>query len=155
MMTTTRNLTFVADGYSTTGEAGVCSDCGRGFALSTATKDPKVMQSRTRQRELLTIMFERHRCVGSKRGRVTETGVKVRQGRAPEYKRALKADSARSCELGIGERQRCRCRCRGRLHGAKRLRELIKPGDDHYAIVEAYQRAAAALARAAGQTNLL
>ncbi len=155
MMTTTRSLTFVADGYSATGEAGVCSACGRGFALSTATKDPKVMQSRARQRELLTFMFDGHVCRHSKRGRVTETGVKVRQGRAPEYQRALKADSARACELGIGERQRCRCRCRGRLHGANRLRELIKPGDDHYPIVEAYQRAAAALARAAGQTNLL
>ena len=155
MMTTTRSLSFVADGYSATGEAGVCSACGRGFALSTATKNPKVMQSRARQRELLTIMFERHRCPAGKRGRVTETGVKVRQGRPREYQRALKADSARACELGIGERQQCRCRCRGRLHGAKRLRELIKPGDDHYAIVEAYQRAAAALARAGGQTNLL
>src|ERR1700693_957269 len=107
--------------YTANGEAGVCSACGSTFALSTATKDPKVMRSRRLQRKILARMFERHSCGPSpKRGRVTESGVKVRPGRPREYGRALKADSARACELGDGKRQRCRCRCRGTLHGARR-----------------------------------
>ena len=158
-MMKTGSLTFMADLYSPNLETGLCSASGRTFALSTATKDPKVMRSRRLQREILTHMFERHSCEPSlksaKRGRVTENGVKVRQGRPREYERALKADSARACELGDGERQRCRCRCRGTLHGARRQLEAIKPGDPHYTIIEAYQRAKAALAEAAGQTNFL
>jgi hypothetical protein len=152
----TRSLTFVADMYSAKAEAGVCSACGETFALSTATKNQKIMRSRRLQRQILAHMFDRHNCwQGMKRGRITVSGVKVRQGRPREYERALKSDSARACELGDGERQRCRCRCRGTLHGARRQLEAIKPGDPHYTIIEAYQRAKAALARAAGQNTLL
>ena len=151
-----RRLTFVADKHSATGEAGVCSACGQAFGLSTATKDHKVMRSRRLQREVLARMFDRHICGQGKRGQIPGSGVKVCQEERPrEYERALKSDSARSCELGDGERQRCRCRCRGTLHGARRQLEAIKPGDPHYTIIEAYQRAKAALAKAAGQTTLL
>src|SRR5271155_864955 len=71
----------------------------------------------------------------TKRGRVTETGTKVRQGRQRSRDRALSAKAAYNCELAL--EQRCRCRCRGRLHGARR-NPLEIPADDPHAPAAAY-----------------
>ena len=70
----------------------------------------------------------------TKRGRVTETGTKVRQRRPRAYQRELSAKAAYNCEFAevhVILESRCRCRCRGRLHGAQRALDKISPDDPH------------------------
>ena len=83
-----------------------------------------------------------------KRGRVTELGVHLRQGRPRRYRRAISGRVALACEYGVGAR--CRCRCRGRLHGrALDAGQLLTlpDSDPHHTATDAALRVAVAWLR--------